>query len=53
MLATAIFQGEKVQVIEEVYITATNSVDVLINYGGARWVHRDDLTQIVYLPLGV
>jgi hypothetical protein len=47
MIATAIYKGEEVQVLD--FLICRGKGVMLINYGGPVWVEQSELTQIEFL----
>lgn len=48
MQGQAIYLGERVSIIDVLYIPGLNSAEVLINYSGPIWVKLRDLTNITW-----
>jgi hypothetical protein len=47
MIATAIYKGEEIQVLD--FLICRGKGVMLINYGGPVWVEQSELTQVKFL----
>lgn len=50
MLGTGIYRGEFVYILDSLY--SNEGLELLINYGGPRWIKREDLEDILLLGVG-
>lgn len=45
---TAKYQGERVDILDEVYVAGMREPEYLINYGGPIWVKASCLNNIIW-----